>query len=89
METLMPLVRQELTTDYRCDICGQIFNLPALDTDGPDEARSSLVQTHLQGNCPVLIQASLLLATALNGGQVGHEWLDSNTHQQIRDTFSF
>ena len=75
METLMPLVRQELTTDYRCDISGQIFNLPALDTDGPDEARSSLVQTHLQGNCPVLIQASLLLATALNGGQVGHEWL--------------
>lgn len=76
MESLLPLIRQALTTDYRCDLCGQIFNLPPDTQDSePDAARSKLVQTHLQGNCPVSLQASLLLATALNGGRLGHEWL--------------
>ena len=75
METLLPMMQQELTTDYRCDLCGQIFNLPASDPVNPDATTAGQVQTHLQGNCPVLIQASLLLATALNGGRLGDEWL--------------
>ena len=30
METLLPMMQQELTTDYRCDLCGQIFNLASI-----------------------------------------------------------
>ena len=75
-ESLLPTFLKALTTDYKCDLCNQIFNLPpAPDTAADLPSRTKLVQDHLQGNCPILLQSSLLLGTALNGGRLGYEWI--------------
>ena len=75
-DTLLPVFQHMMQSDYQCDFCGQIFNLPC-PSDEPDTtaARQQLVQIHLRGNCPVLLQTALLLGTALNGGRLGYEWL--------------
>ena len=75
-ETLMPVFQAQMASDYHCDYCKQYFNMP-LDSAAIEasEARQLLVQVHLQGNCPVLLQTALLLGTALNGGRLGYEWL--------------
>ena len=75
-EALFPILMHEIQPDHCCTLCGQIFNLPALTpSDASAAGRLELVQVHLRGNCPVLLQCTLLLGTALNGGRLGHEWL--------------
>ena len=76
MDTLLPAMTSIMQSDFKCDFCLQIFNLP-FDPNGSEERqdRFQLVQTHLQGNCPVFLQASVLLGTALNGGRLGDEWM--------------
>ena len=73
--TLLPLLHASLSTDYKCDLCLQIFNLPITDPDLIDNSRLELVQTHLRGNCPVALQCALILSTILNGGRLGDEWM--------------
>ena len=74
-ETLVPAISKILHSDFQCDLCSQVFNLPP-DATQPalSEPRAVLVQTHLRGNCPVILQSSILLATALHGGRLGYEW---------------
>lgn len=75
-EELVPKLMQAFEPDHCCCMCGQIFNLPADETSAATAAdRRELVQVHLRGNCPVLLQSALLLGTALNGGGLGHEWM--------------
>ena len=73
---LQPMLHSALSTDFRCDLCLQIFNLPPDANDQTnDKSRADLVQAHLRGNCPVALQCALLLSTALNGGRLGDEWI--------------
>ena len=75
-ENLLPVFLKTMQSDFQCDFCQQIFNLPAThDEPSHDANRRQLVQIHLRGNCPVLLQTALLLGTALNGGRLGYEWL--------------
>ena len=73
--TLVPAIAKTLSNDHQCDLCSQFFNLP-LDL-APAETqtqRAGLVQIHLSGNCPVILQSCILLATALHGGRLGYDW---------------
>lgn len=57
---LIGCMQQEMTTDYQCYACDTIFNLPTHEET--DALRQSLVQNHLQYQCPVLQQPSYLFA---------------------------
>ena len=75
IETLVPAIMKTLHSDYKCGLCNQVFNLPPDATQLPSsEPRTILVQTHLKGNCPVVLQSATLLAIALHGGRLGYEW---------------
>ena len=77
-DTLVPAIAKTLQFDHKCDLCSQIFNLPPdQEPTEPTAPRAVLVQEHLRGNCPVILQSSVLLATALNGGRLGYDWLGS------------
>ena len=74
--SLLPVIQRTLTSDFRCDLCQQIFNLPPSDDNADTlDSRQALVRTHLCGACPVFLQCTLLLGTALNGGRLGDEWM--------------
>ncbi|CAL1169641.1 unnamed protein product [Cladocopium goreaui] len=73
--TLLPLMQAQLSNDFQCDLCLQIFNLPPPDPAQPvDNSRLELVQTHLRGNCP--------------GDSVMNGW-DESALAQIRETYQF
>lgn len=77
-DTLVPAISNTLPSDHQCALCSQIFNLPpSPDQLDPHNRRALLVQDHLKGNCPVILQSSTLLAIALNGGRLGYDWLGS------------
>ena len=73
MEQFIPMLRDQNLEDFRCQLCRLIYNLP--QSMKPDETlaeRSALSISHLRGNCPVVLQLSLLFATLLNGSGLQH-----------------
>ena len=101
-QTLMPqlltAVGRENANDFHCDMCQQIYNYPPRGDESPQDlsARTLLAQIHLQHQCPVVLQLSLLLQDhgrwhCLHGGglrDVGNFQDDGSTLQtgQIRET---
>ena len=67
---------KQFQTDFQCPMCQQVFNLPPDWSDVTDTVaiRQEQVLGHLSGNCPNLLQSALLLALALNGGRLEHDW---------------
>lgn len=59
----------EVTPDiYQCTLCTQIFNLPWIHKpDEPAADRMALAQSHLRGNCPVLVNLALLFSYLFHG----------------------
>lgn len=49
------------TTDYSCNLCQQIFNLPADDDHAMTPDRCRLQHQHFVANCPVVLQIAALL----------------------------
>ena len=68
LEQMLPRFVAECHNDFQCPACCQVFNLPPdlCSHDNPAD-RAALVQLHYQTNCPVLGQASVILASALHG----------------------
>lgn len=60
---LISAVGRENQTDYRCDVCQQIYNYPPAGNETSQElsSRSVLAQIHLQHQCPVVLQLAILL----------------------------
>ena len=63
MPQLLPAVGRENHTDFRCDVCQQIYNYPPAGNETAQDlsSRSVLAQIHLQHQCPVVLQLALLL----------------------------
>eukprot|EP00435_Cladocopium_sp_Y103_P017051 s3272_g4.t1 len=73
MEQLLPVLHASQTDDYSCNLCLQIYNLPAaMKPDEPEHVRTALAQSHLRGSCPVLLQCALTLGALLHGGTLSH-----------------
>ena len=88
-DTLVPAIAKTLQNDFQCDLCCQVYNLPP-DHDSPAslDSRAVLVQIHLHGNCPVILQSCILLATALHGGRLGYDWHGSELPGTNQGDFS-
>lgn len=73
---LLPEFMKQFPSDFQCPMCQQVFNLPPDWTDVTETVaiRQEQVLGHLSGNCPNLLQCALLLALALNGGRLEHDW---------------
>ena len=80
MHALTPLMLECNLVDYHCATCGLIYNVPALSDEESDTAsRQRLVQAHCRAQCPVLLQAALVLSLVTNGGRQR----DAGTHGRL------
>ena len=72
MDHLLDSFQQCLDSDFQCIHCNQVFNLPPADNPVAEaQHRLDRVVGHFRGNCPNLLQASLIFAAVLNGGRLG------------------
>eukprot|EP00438_Fugacium_kawagutii_P000664 Skav222316 [mRNA] locus=scaffold1249:215100:218544:- [translate_table: standard] len=60
LDVLTNLLFTTMDESYECHLCGQVFALPSSTVD----VRRPLAQAHLRAQCPVLLQAALLLTAA-------------------------
>ena len=70
MHALAPLMLACNLVDYHCASCGLIYNVPALsEEESTTASRQRLVQAHCRAQCPVLLQAALVLSQVTDGGR--------------------
>ena len=75
MPVLLEKFGQSVNSDYQCDWCRLVFNLPPSEESAmDDEERALLAQIHFQHHCPVLLQCCILLThgVARHGRRSGH-----------------
>ena len=57
---LHDLLQRFQQQDYRCNLCQQVFNLPAVSSE-TEHMRSQVQQSHFVSSCPVVLQIAILL----------------------------
>ena len=74
MPQLLECFRHGLCSDNQCNYCHNIFNLPssAAETSQEHTDRTMQAQTHLQYQCPVLLQTGSLLSHGRYGSPDDH-----------------
>ena len=75
MPQLLECFRHGLCNDHQCNYCHNIFNLPstAAETSQEHVDRTMQAQTHLQYQCPVLLQTGILLSHGRYGSPDDHD----------------
>ena len=70
INALTPWLQASNDVDYHCVACGLIYNLPAASEEAQNsQPRRRLVQAHCRAQCPVLLQAALVLSRVADGGR--------------------